>query len=89
VVQLNVAGNTLTTGNTFTPGLTCGGEIPRRFGEAFGVRVEQSPVPLFFHDSSRKESMWRKRSTKHILNIQSSMDVALFGQGLGQHSDTE
>jgi DNA-binding transcriptional regulator LsrR (DeoR family) len=61
----------------------------RRFGEALGVTLEQFPVPLFFHDSSRKESMWRKRNTKHILDIQSSMDVALFGQGLSQHRDTE
>jgi DNA-binding transcriptional regulator LsrR (DeoR family) len=71
VVQLNGAGNTLTTGVTYS------GEILRRFGEAYGATVEQFPVPAFFDDPSAKETLWRERSTKRIFNIQSSMDVVL------------
>jgi DNA-binding transcriptional regulator LsrR (DeoR family) len=75
VVQLNGAGNTFTTGVTFS------GEILRRFGEAYGATVEQFPVPAFFDDPAAKEALWRERSTKRILDIQSRMDVALFGLG--------
>lgn len=75
VVQLNGAGN------TFTSGVTYSGEILRRFGEAFGATVEHFPVPAFFDDAAAKETLWRERSTKRILDIQSSMDVVLFGLG--------
>jgi DNA-binding transcriptional regulator LsrR (DeoR family) len=75
VVQLNGAGNPLTTGVTYS------GEILRRIGEAYGATVEQFPVPAFFDDPVAKETLWRERSTKRILNIQSSMDVVLFGLG--------
>ncbi len=75
VVQLNGAGN------TFTSGVTYSGEILRRFGEAFGATVEQFPVPAFFDDPAAKETLWRERSTKRILDIQSKMDVVLFGLG--------
>ena len=76
VVQLNGAGNTFTTGVTYS------GEILRRFGEAFGATVEQFPVPAFFDDPAAKETLWRERSTRRILDIQSSMDVVLFGLGV-------
>jgi DNA-binding transcriptional regulator LsrR (DeoR family) len=76
VVQLNGAGNTFTTGVTYS------GEILRRFGEAFGATVEQFPVPAFFDDPAAKETLWRERSTKRILDIQASMDVVLFGLGV-------
>ena len=75
VVQLNGAGNTFTTGVTYS------GEILRRFGEAYGAIVEQFPVPAFFDDPAAKETLWRERSTKRILDIQAKMDVALFGLG--------
>ena len=76
VVQLNGAGNTFTTGVTYS------GEILRRFGEAFGSTVEQFPVPAFFDDPAAKETLWRERSTKRILDIQAKMDVVLFGLGV-------
>ncbi len=76
VVQLNGAANTFTTGVTYS------GEILRRFGEAFGAIVEQFPVPAFFDDPATKETLWRERSTKRILDIQSKMDVVLFGLGV-------
>jgi hypothetical protein len=75
IVQLNGAGNDHTTGVIYS------GEILRRFGEAFGASVEQFPVPAFFDDPAAKAALWKERSTKRILDIQSSMDVALFGLG--------
>ena len=75
VVQLNGAGNDHTTGVTYS------GEILRRFGEAYGAAVEQFPVPAFFDDPAAKETLWRESSTKRILDIQSTMDIALFGLG--------
>jgi DNA-binding transcriptional regulator LsrR (DeoR family) len=75
VVQLNGAGNDHTTGVTYS------GEILRRFGEAYGANVEQFPVPAFFDDPAAKETLWKERSTKRILDIQQTMDVALFGLG--------
>lgn len=75
VVQLNGAGNDHTTGVTYS------GEILRRFGEAFGATVEQFPVPAFFDDPAAKEALWKERSTKRILDIQATMDIALFGLG--------
>jgi deoxyribonucleoside regulator len=75
IVQLNGAGNDHTTGVTYS------GEILRRFGEAFSAVVEQFPVPAFFDDSDTKSILWRERSIKRTLNIQGSLDVALFGLG--------
>lgn len=75
IIQLNGAGNDHTTGVIYS------GEILRRFGEAFGANVEQFPVPAFFDDPAAKAALWKERSTKRILDIQKSMDVALFGLG--------
>jgi DNA-binding transcriptional regulator LsrR (DeoR family) len=75
VVQLNGAGNDRTSGVVYS------GEILRRFGEAFGAIVEQFPVPAFFDDPAAKAALWKESSTRRILDIQQSMDVALFGLG--------
>ncbi|MCF8528838.1 MAG: sugar-binding transcriptional regulator [Aquiluna sp.] len=75
IVQLNGAGNDHTTGVIYS------GEILRRFGEAFGSVVEQFPVPAFFDDPAAKKILWKEMSIKRILDIQGSLDVALFGLG--------
>ncbi|MFT4123635.1 MAG: sugar-binding domain-containing protein [Microbacteriaceae bacterium] len=75
IVQLNGAGNTRTTGVDYAS------EILRRFGDAFGAIVEQFPVPAFFDEPATKQAMWRERSTRRVLDIQHSMDVAIFGVG--------
>jgi DNA-binding transcriptional regulator LsrR (DeoR family) len=69
VVQLNGAGNTLTSGIGFAS------EILERFGTAFGAD------PAFFDDPRTKEAMWRERSTRRVLRIQDRLDVAIFGLG--------
>jgi deoxyribonucleoside regulator len=75
IVQLNGAGNNLTSGIVYAS------EILRRFGDAFGASVEQFAVPAFFDDPATKLALWQERSTIRVLEIQQNMDVALFGLG--------
>ncbi len=75
IVQLNGAGNTQTTGITYAS------EIMRRFGNAYGARVEQFPVPAFFDQAETKKLMWRERSVLRILGLQERMTMAIFGVG--------
>ncbi|MGG5171334.1 sugar-binding transcriptional regulator [Pseudarthrobacter sp. J1738] len=75
IVQLNGAGNTQTTGISYAS------DIMRRFGVAFGAKVEQFPVPAFFDRAQTKEAMWQERSIKRMLDLQSRMTVAVFGVG--------
>lgn len=75
IVQLNGAGNNLTSGIVYAS------EILRRFGDAFGANVEQFAVPAFFDDPATKKALWHERSTMRVLEIQHNLDVALFGVG--------
>lgn len=75
VVQMNGAGN------TFTDGIDYASEILERFGRAYGAQMQQFPVPAFFDDPRTKEALWRERSTKRALKVQSNMDLAIFGLG--------
>lgn len=74
-VQLNGAGNVRTTGILYAS------ELLRRYGDAFGARVQQFPVPAFFDDPDTRRAFWRERSTRRLLDLQGRMDVALFGLG--------
>lgn len=80
IVQLNGAGNMHTTG------LTYASDIMRRFGTAYGARVEQFPVPAFFDHAATKTAMWSERSVQRILALQSKMGIAIFGVG-SVHAD--
>jgi DNA-binding transcriptional regulator LsrR (DeoR family) len=75
IVQLNGAGNMHTTGITYAS------DIMRRFGSAYGARVEQFPVPAFFDHASTKTAMWNERSVQRILELQAKMSIAIFGVG--------
>ncbi|MET4143685.1 sugar-binding domain-containing protein [Arthrobacter sp. UYCo732] len=75
VVQLNGAGNMHTTGITYSS------DIMRRFGSAYGARVEQFPVPAFFDHAATKTAMWNERSVQRILALQARMSIAIFGVG--------
>lgn len=75
IVQLNGAGNTQTTGINYAS------EILRRFGKAYGARVEQFPVPTFFDHAQTKQAMWNERSIARILELQARMTLAIFGIG--------
>lgn len=75
IVQLNGAGNMQTTGITYAS------DIMRRFGSAYGARVEQFPVPAFFDHAATKKAMWNERSVQRILELQTRMSIAIFGVG--------
>jgi len=75
IVQLNGAGNTHDTGIEYSS------EILQRFGTAYGARVQQFPVPAFFDQASTKEALWRERSIRRLLELQSRADLAIFGVG--------
>ncbi|AIY00538.1 putative SorC family transcriptional regulator [Arthrobacter sp. PAMC 25486] len=75
IVQLNGAGNTQTSGITYAS------EIIRRFGTAYGAKVEQFPVPAFFDRAETKSMMWQERSVRRILDLQERMTIAIFGVG--------
>ncbi|ABY23684.1 transcriptional regulator [Renibacterium salmoninarum ATCC 33209] len=75
IVQLNGAGNTRTSGIAYAS------EILRRFGQAYGARVVQFPVPAFFDRASTKKAMWEERSVRRILELQQKMTMAIFSVG--------
>lgn len=75
VVQLNGAGNTQSTGIEYAS------EILRRFADAYAAKVQQFPVPALFDDPRTKEAFWRERGTRRLLEVQSRMDIAVFGLG--------
>ncbi|WP_246159976.1 sugar-binding transcriptional regulator [Microbacterium rhizomatis] len=75
VVQLNGAGNFHTSGVPYAS------ELLRRFGEAFGARIEQFPVPTFFDAAATRDAFWRERTTRRILALHARLDLAVFGIG--------
>ncbi|WP_395641032.1 sugar-binding transcriptional regulator [Pseudolysinimonas sp.] len=75
IVQLNGAGNSQTTGIEYAS------EILRRFSDAYSARVQQFPVPALFDDPLTKQAFWRERATRRLVEIQSRMDIAVFGLG--------
>ncbi len=80
VIQLNGAGNTLSTGIEYAS------EILGRFGQAFDARVQQFPVPAFFDYTETRAALWRERSIIGILDLQARADILLFSVGdVGRH----
>lgn len=75
IVQLNGAANTRTSGVEYA------GDLIAEFGRAFDARVHYFPVPAFFDYAATKEAMWRERSVRRILALQSKADIALFSVG--------
>lgn len=74
-VQLNGSGNTHTTG------LLYASEILSRFAAAHEGSAQQFPVPAFFDDPTTKDAMWRERSTRRILDMQTTMHLVVFSTG--------
>ena len=75
IVQLNGAGN------DHSSGLTYAGEILNQFAKSIGGLVVSFPVPAFFDNPETKQAMWQERSTSRVLEIQSRIDLAIFGLG--------
>ncbi|GAA2182301.1 sugar-binding domain-containing protein [Brooklawnia cerclae] len=57
------------------------GGILQAVGDAFDSRVVLFPVPAFFDHAVTKELMWRERSVRNVLRLQSRIDLAIFGVG--------
>jgi DNA-binding transcriptional regulator LsrR (DeoR family) len=75
VVQLNGAGN----GGGF--GIAYASEIVTRFAGAFSAMHSLFPVPAFFDYPETKAALWRERSIRQILDLQSQADLLLFSTG--------
>lgn len=75
IVQMNGGANQMTSGVPYTRA------IMQSIGDAFDSDVVLFPVPAFFDYADTKQAMWRERSVQHVLELQSSLDVAIFGVG--------
>lgn len=75
VVQLNGAANNLASG------LAYGTDLVSQFASAFDAVPTYFPVPAFFDYAQTRQLMWRERSVRHVLEIQSRAEIALFGVG--------
>lgn len=74
VVQLNGAPSMRT-------GVGYAGDILASFGQAFDAHVHHFPVPAFFDEAETREAMWRERSVRRVLDMQTRADIALFSVG--------
>ena len=75
VVQLNGAANASQSGLPYAD------SIISQAAEAFGSRMVNFPVPAFFDYPDTKQSLWRERSIRSVLQTIESATVALFGVG--------
>lgn len=75
IVQMNGGANQKSSGVPYIR------EIMQSVGDAFDSEVVLFPVPAFFDYPETKRAMWRERSVKHVLELQESLDLAVFGVG--------
>ncbi|MDA3950032.1 MAG: sugar-binding transcriptional regulator [Spirochaeta sp.] len=75
VVQLNGSGN------TFTPDNRYAANILQRFAQNYEASAVLFPVPTFFDYRETKDAMWRERSIRRIIDIQTDADVFLYSIG--------
>ena len=75
VVQLNGAGNAHHSGIPYL------GTLLGRMVSAYDAYMIHFPVPAFFDFADTKAAMWRERSIQATLQVQSRVDVAVFGIG--------
>ena len=75
VVQLNGSGN------TFTPDNRYAADILQRFARNYDAGAVLFPVPTFFDYRETKDAMWRERSIRRIIDIQTDADVFLYSIG--------
>ncbi|EFM46364.1 transcriptional regulator [Mobiluncus mulieris] len=75
IVQLNGAASMSSTGIFYAGG------IMEAFGRAYRAQVQYFPVPAFFDYVETKTMLWRERSVRRVLEMQSQIDIAVFGVG--------
>jgi deoxyribonucleoside regulator len=75
IVQLNGAGNTQTMGIEYAS------EIIVRFAQNYQASAHQFPVPTFFDYAATKQTLWKERSIRRLLDLQSQADLLLYSIG--------
>ncbi|WP_058235125.1 sugar-binding transcriptional regulator [Devriesea agamarum] len=75
VVQLNGAVN------TEGGGLGHASWVISQFARAYDAQPHHFAVPAFFDHVETKQALWRERSTRRILDLQSRAHLAVFGVG--------
>lgn len=75
IVQLNGAANARTFGIPYAM------RILSQAAEKLNGHLVEFPVPAFFDRRETKELMWQERSVQRVLDIQRSVDLAVFGIG--------
>ncbi|WP_250453997.1 sugar-binding transcriptional regulator [Caballeronia sp. ATUFL_M2_KS44] len=76
IVQLNGAGNAQGVTSTFSSNLIM------RFAMNFDARPHPFHVPAFFDYAETKRALWRERSVRQILDLQSRADIMLCSVGV-------
>lgn len=75
IVQLNGSGN------TFTPDNRYAANILERIAENYEANSVLFPVPTFFDYRETKEAMWRERSIRQVIDLQTNADLLLYSIG--------
>ena len=75
IVQLNGSGTIADMSNPHIE------QVLSRFGQNYGAKVHQFPVPAFFDYSETKLALWRERSVKKITDLQKQASVLLYSVG--------
>lgn len=75
IVQLNGAINTQGTGLTYV------GTMLDQVASRWDASVHHFPVPAFFDHPATRQALWRERSVRRVLDLQSQVHLAVFGVG--------
>lgn len=75
IVQLNGAINAAGAGLPYVSAMLA------RAADSWGARVHLFPVPAFFDYPETREALWRERSVRQVLALQSRCRLAVFGVG--------
>jgi deoxyribonucleoside regulator len=75
IVQLNGAGNIRSMGIEYAS------EIILKFSENYQARAYYFPLPAFFDHVETKNSLWKERSIRQLLDIQDQADILLYSIG--------
>lgn len=75
IVQLNGAINAHGAGLPYVSGMLA------RAAESWGANVHLFPVPAFFDFADTRDALWRERSVRRVLALQSRCRLAVFGVG--------
>ena len=75
IVQMNGGANPESSGSPYV------GAILEGLANAFDARIVHFPVPAFFDYAETRAAMWRERSVRRVLELQHTLDIAIFGVG--------